>query len=141
MIVFDIAIPIIANMIVDYEEVTLITGIKSNEQCGICQVPSYSLQDILEQFPLRTHQQMADQMEKQREQGIRQADKNWVHQMSCFAWGHDLVNIHETIAVDMLHQLQKGVFRDLVTLVGRLVNDLVPGDKTLRGKKKAKPLI
>jgi hypothetical protein len=79
---------------------------------------------------------MADQMEKQREQGIRQADKNWVHQMSCFAWGHDLVNIHETIAVDMLHQLQKGVFRDLVTLVGRLVNDLVPGDKTLRGKKK-----
>ena len=123
-------------MLCDYQEVTLITGIKTNEQCGTCQVPPTELQSILKQWPLRTHQQMRDQMQKQKSQKVNQSDQNWVHDINSFAWRHSFLNIHESIAVDMLHQLQKGVFRDLVRWTMDLVKDLVLGQRATKTKKK-----
>ncbi|TAQ90574.1 hypothetical protein B7494_g1099 [Chlorociboria aeruginascens] len=121
--------PVLSNMLVDYEEVTLITGIKKNHQCGTCQVPGKELENISKQWPLRTHQQMKNQMTKQLREKISPADKDWVHSMTCFAWKHSFVNIHEVISIDLLHQLQKGVFRDAMGWTVQLIEELIPGLK------------
>jgi hypothetical protein len=75
-------------------------------------------------------------MQKQREQRIGSTDKEWVHEMVCFAWSHPFVNIYQSIAVDMLHQLQKGVFRDLMNWITLLIQDLFPGQRATKTKKK-----
>ena len=116
-------------MLVDYEEVTLITGIKKNSQCGTCQVPSDNLQEISKVWPLRTHQQMKDQMDKQLREKTKTTDKDWVHSFTCSAWKHSFVNIHEIISIDILHQLQKGVFRDAMQWTMQLIADLLPGER------------
>jgi hypothetical protein len=123
-------------MLCDYEEVTLITGIKRNEQCGTCQAPSKELQDLSTKWPLRMHLQMRSQMQKQHDQRINPSNQDWVHPIDCFAWRHSFVNIHEAISIDMLHQLQKGVFRDLINWIQSLLQDLFPGHRATKTKKK-----
>ena len=128
--------PIISNMLCDYEEVTLIMGIKRNEQCGTCQAQSKELQDLSTKWPLQTHLQMRSQMQKQHDQRINPSNQDWVHPIDCFAWRHSFVNIHEVISIDMLHQLQKGIFRDLINWIQSLIQDLFPGHWATKTKKK-----
>jgi Plavaka transposase len=117
-----ICFPIIAGFAADYEEQVLITGIKSGQHCAICQVAPKERHRLCQQpSPLRTHQSMQAQIEKQRQirrKNVTSYDRTadgkidksmWVHERHNFAWRHHLVNIHEILHIDILHQLLKGI--------------------------------
>lgn len=40
---------------------------------------------------------------------VNKIDDDWVHEVVNFAWKPDLINIHETMVKDVLHQLLKGM--------------------------------
>ena len=133
-------VPIISNMLVDYEEVTCISGIKRNRQCGKCQVAYSELEQIQKSFPARTHEQMQQQIEKQGKSSLPEDEAriefDWVHPIECFAWDLPFVDIYDSISIDMLHQLQKGVFRDLVSMTIHLIGDLKKGTRVTKTMKK-----
>ena len=125
--------PIIAGFMVDYEEQTLITGMKSN-QCTICHVKPAERENLTQEHPtedgtsrdghgnpierprMRTHQSTKDQIAKQRADPKNNppADPNWVHEWDNFAWEHDFFNIHEGMMIDKLHQMYKGIVQYLI---------------------------
>jgi hypothetical protein len=51
----------------------------------------------------------------------------WVHDIHNFAWDLPHVNIHECLSVDILHQLYKGVFTNLIDWISSKVTELIPG--------------
>jgi hypothetical protein len=114
--------PIISNIIADYEEQALITGIKSGRQCPICQVQPNQRQNISVISAPRTHEQMQARIEKQGREAIERTDPEWVHATENFAWSHHYVNIYESMSVDVLHQLHKGIVMDLINWVVELIN-------------------
>jgi len=59
---------------IDYEEQILITGVKINQQCTICQVPSQEQENLKENWPLQTHQFIKNQISKQQEEKISEND-------------------------------------------------------------------
>jgi hypothetical protein len=128
--------PILAPLCIDYEEVCLATGIKNGSQCGICEVPFHEMQHISKQWPLRTPERMQIQIQKQETEVIIRADPSWVHPINSFSWGHVYSNIHENLAVDMLHQLQKGVFRNLVDMTKLLLVQLYQPIKASKANPK-----
>ena len=105
--------PIIAGFSVDYEEQVLITGVKSGQHCTICTVASDQREDLELQSSPRTHVYTQNQIRKQKKDNTPKNDSDWVHPVPNFAWKHHLVNIHETMMLDPLHQLLKGVLGHL----------------------------
>jgi Plavaka transposase len=124
----------------DYEEQALLTGVMSGRQCTICTVPPSLREDLLQRWPMRTHEGMQEQIAKQRradsaaqnrttsgknaksskseEQKQREKEER-VHDTENFAWHHPYTNIHSAMMVDMLHQLLKGVVHRRTYLVRR----------------------
>jgi len=117
-------------MTADYEEQVLITGVKKNQHCPICTVPAASKHQMFpaskkgnkgqsdsEQasdgppWPKRTHQGSQRSIKRFEEGDFKQESDEFVHPYQNFAWKHHHLNIHEAIAVDILHQLHTGVVR------------------------------
>ena len=62
-------------------------------------------------------------------------DKDWVHLVKNFAWDHQLVNIHETLMIDVLYQLLKGMVIHLLSWVKLLLIIEVPATWKQKGVK------
>ena len=56
-------------------------------------------------------------------QQARAADK-WWHLQKFFAWDHSYVNIHAILLSDILHQLYKGVVRNLVSWITKTIVEI-----------------
>ena len=67
---------------------------------------------------------------------VPKTDEDWVHLVKNFAWDHQLVNIYETLIVDMLHQLLKGMVMHLLSWVKLVLAIEVPA---ARKQKSVKP--
>jgi hypothetical protein len=111
---------------IDYEEQTLVAGVKNGQQCTICRVPSDQRENLDDRsHPLRDHGYMRNQIRKQREnpKNYPQTHEEWVQPWDNFAWEHDLVNIHEGMMIDKLHQLYKGIVKYTIQWVQEAVED------------------
>ena len=89
--------PVLAGLMVDYEEQVLITGVKANMQCSICHVPPKEREYVTKSWEFRTHKSTWEQIERQRNNPAIQRDRaadEWLHPRKCFAWDHSDVNIH-----------------------------------------------
>ncbi|KAK2629474.1 hypothetical protein QTJ16_000294 [Diplocarpon rosae] len=118
--------PVLGPMSIDHEEVCLAYGIKHNRQCARCEVEYSHLQDITAAWPIRTEQNMRKRIQEQQRKKLKKEDPQWVHPIEPFFWRHLRSDMHANLAVDMLHGLQKGVFRNLVDMTIQLVHDLYP---------------
>ncbi len=125
--------PIIAGFMVDYPEQCLLTAVKYNQHCSICQVPPNS-REMLEGGPWlrRTHQSTQAQIEKQQRENIKQAAPAYVHPVHNFAWNHNLANIHDAMMVDVLHQLLKGIVMRLIGWVKGVIAEVISPETRLR---------
>ena len=92
----------------------IVTGIKSGQHCTICQVPPDERENLEKKWPNQTHAKTKDQIRRQRQTNISKIGEQWVHDLNNFAWDHYLVNIHETMMIDSLHQLLKGMTMYLI---------------------------
>lgn len=113
-------------MIADYEEQVLICNCKMNIQCPRCQVPPSERQNLMVEWPIRTHEQMQHQIRTQSNprKKIPRSNDNWVHKYENFAWHHTYVNIHDCMGSDMLHQLYKGLVKDLIKHLTMLITSV-----------------
>ena len=134
--------PIIAGLMVDYKEQVLITGVKSNNHCTICQVPPSEREHLCKRWDMRTHESTKAQLhrQQQRSKSAPSGDMD-VHVVENFAWKHPYVNIHATMMMDILHQLLKGMVMRLVDWTGDLVEELTADTRKIlkRGTKRKKP--
>ena len=108
---------------VDYEEQTLITGIKANQQCPICQVPPNERENLSRTWPPRTHEFTQERHRQQELLRLKRSDPEWVYPKINFAWDHFLLNIHEAMMTDVLHQLLKGLVPYLLDWLISLLQD------------------
>ena len=131
--------PVIAAMALDYEEQVKITGVKSNIHCTICTIPPNQREDLEASAPWRTHGSTQRQIMRQRLGNWRRDDAEWVHDIDCFAFGHAHVNIHATLAVDILHQLLKGVLMHALDWTIHLLQDRMSKIPTRRAKAVVNP--
>jgi hypothetical protein len=130
--------PVLAPMIADYEEQVMIANCKMNIQCARCQVPSSERQNLTKEWPIRTHEQMQNQIYKQRtsKRKISKAHDEWVHEYDNFGWRHAHVNIYDCIGSDMLHQLYKGLVKDLIKHLTMLVSNSIHSAVATKAKPK-----
>ncbi len=52
-------------------------------------------------------------------------DFAWIHSVKNFAWSHMFVNIHETMMINMLHQLLKKIILYLMLWLSQIINESV----------------
>jgi hypothetical protein len=120
--------PIIAGMMVDYEEQALITGIKSGQHCSICKVPPNERETLTRQWDKRTHEDTQAMLHHIRENhSIKTSEDDWIHDVPNFAWGHAHANLHSSMMIDILHQLLQGLFKHLIDWVKVIVSGLPRG--------------
>lgn len=63
--------------------------------------------------------------------------KNDIHPVQNFAWKHSYINIHQSIMVDILHQLLKGVTGvHLLVWLNGIISNSCPETRKRRGVKK-----
>lgn len=132
--------PILCGIIVDYQEQTLITGVKNNQRCTICKVPPKGRGELLKgSWAFRTHQDTQEQIQRQRSMRVDPSSDDWVHDAPCFAWNHAHFNIHEGMLADILHQLLKGLVMYTVKWIQQFISQVVPKIRTRgdRGVAKA----
>ena len=119
--------PIMCGIIADYQEQTLITGVKNNQHCTICKVPPRERGELLKgPWAFRTHLDTQAQIQRQRITHVEPSSDDWVHDAPCFAWNHAHFNIHEGMLADILHQLLKGLVMYTVTWIQQLIGQVVP---------------
>ena len=121
-------------MITDYEEQVLITGIKMNQQCSICHVPPNERENLSREWPMRTHEDTQERIQRQRMKNTPTNDPSYVHPRENFAWMHYGANIHAMMMVDILHQLHKGIMMNLILWVVALLTGLYPKKRKRRGR-------
>lgn len=115
--------PVIAALVVDYEEQAKLTGVKSGRHCTICKIDPDFREDLERPTILRTHADTAAAIIRQKEKQLPNNDKARVHDVRCFAWGHKYVNIHQAIMADTLHQLLKGVLMHVFKWLNAMLAD------------------
>jgi hypothetical protein len=129
----------------DYEEQVVITGVKSGQHCTICLVLPNERENLMGgPWPLRTHKGTKQQIKCQADAKLEGQKPNeikagqwYVHPVDNFAWEHKYVNIHETMMVDNLHQLLKGIMSHLVKWIKQLLSVLYPKTKKRKNHEKS----
>jgi hypothetical protein len=112
---------IIAKFICDYEERIIITNIKSDQHSTICQISLDQRENLKRKWSIRIYDSTQQQIRRQRQNRIIKTDEQWVHEMMNFAWEHSLVNIHETMMIDVFHQLFKEMIMHLLIWIRLLL--------------------
>ena len=69
--------------------------------------------------------------------GTPKDSDSWVHDVHNFAWGHQLVNIHKAMMVDVLHQLMKGMVMHLISWIKLLLKDKIPAARIRKGTSRS----
>jgi hypothetical protein len=107
-------VSIIIDFICDYEKQILITNIKNEQQCSICQMSFDKRENFKKKWSYRTHEFIKRQIRHQRKREITKSENDWVHEMKNFVWKHNLINIHEIMMMNILHQLMKKMIMHLL---------------------------
>ncbi len=116
---------IIVEFMMNYEKQVLITDIKMNQQCSICQVSSHERKNLDKTWSIWTHAFTRNQQRQQRKNNMIENDSAWIHSVKNFAWSHMFVNIHETIMINVLHQLLKRIISYLMLWLSQIINESV----------------
>ena len=116
---------IITGFMTDYEEQTVITEIKCNQQCVICTVSSAQRQNLTARvWEPWTHGGIITQLKFQQKNEIHSRNDNWLHLVKNFAWNHYLINIHQCMMIDILHQLLKEAVMNVMQWMKSLLIDM-----------------
>ena len=116
---------IITEFMTDYEEQTVITEIKCNQQCVICTVSPAQCQNLTARvWKPWTHEGTIAQLKFQQKNEIHSRNDNWLHLMKNFAWNHYLVNIHQCMMIDILYQLLKEAVMNVMWWMKSLLIDM-----------------
>ncbi len=95
---------IISVFICDYEEQVIITGVKAGQFVPFVKFHPEN-ERIWKETGHRTHEATADvKYDTRRLETFDKTDDNSVHGIKNLAWNQDLVNIHETMMMGVLHQ-------------------------------------
>ncbi len=116
---------IIIEFMMNYEKQVLITDIKINQQCFICQVSSHERKNLDKTWSIQTHVFTKNQQRQQRKNNIIENDSAWIHSVKNFAWLHMFINIHKTMMINMLHQLLKRIISYLMLWLSQIINENV----------------
>ncbi|KJF61113.1 uncharacterized protein CIMG_13432 [Coccidioides immitis RS] len=63
----------------------------------------------------------------------------WVHTVSNFVWHHPLINVHNIIMINILHQLLKELVNHLIDWLKALIKNVFKA--TYQEKKDSDPII
>jgi hypothetical protein len=77
-------VSIIIDFICDYEEQILITNIKSEQSCSICQMSFNERENLKKKWSYRIHEFIKKQIRHQRKKKIAQWKNDWIHEMKNF---------------------------------------------------------
>lgn len=127
--------PIIASIMADYPEQVLLTGVKKNRHCSMCLVPPDERGELTGTWRPRTHEYTCQKIEAQRNDSGLTKDAMVIHDLNNFAWRHHLVNVHTILAIDILHQLLKGIVMRLINWIQDLIKDHVIPTAVKRTRK------
>ena len=116
---------IIVKFIMNYEKQVLITNIKMNQQYSICQVSSHEHENLDKTWSIQTHVFTKNQQKQQRKNNIIENNSAWIHSVKNFARSHMFINIHETMMINMLHQLLKRIVSYLILWFSQIINESV----------------
>jgi len=110
---------------INYKEQTMITEIKCNQQCVICTVSPAQCQNLTTRvWEFWNHESIIAQLEFQQKNEIHSSNDNWVHSVKNFAWNHYLINIHQCMMIDILHQLLKEAVMNVMWWMKSLLIDM-----------------
>ena len=68
-----------------------------------------------------THQFTQRQIQQQKKDDISKKNSIWVHFIHNFAWSHYMINIHECMMIDILHQLLKDTIIYMLNWLDELI--------------------
>ena len=105
---------VIADFMIDYEKQIMIAEIKNDQQCSICRIWSGKHKNLADRSHFfQNHNFMQEQIHKQQRNSREYSSthSDWVQFWDNFAWKHDLVNIHNEIMINKLHQLYKSIVK------------------------------
>ncbi len=108
---------LIASFVCDYEEQMLIIDVKNEQHCIICRVSSKARKNLEDDWSLRTHEFMQEQIRRQQIEKLNSRDEKWVHETKNFVWNFFLINIHEIMMIDILHQLFKSIMMHFLSWI------------------------
>jgi hypothetical protein len=72
---------------------------------------------------------MQTQILYQQQNHVPKGNNNWVHDIDNFAWAHQHLNIHQSMSVDILHQLYKGIAENVIKWVREILDELYTGKR------------
>jgi hypothetical protein len=112
---------IITKFICDYEKQIFITNIKNDQHCIIYQISLDERENLKKKWSIRIHDFIQFQIQRQRRNHIIKIDEQWIHEMTNFAWKHSLINIHQTMMMNVFDQLLKKMIMHLLNWIKLLL--------------------
>lgn len=141
--------PVLACCSADYPEQCTITGIKQNYHCSKCLVAPNKRNDLCVKEEPRSEDQASDRIRLQKQ--LREKNTtiaSWdatmnIHENPIFTLGHDFTDIHQAIAMDILHIFfSNGLVSFVLSNVLQILRSQHPEstlrDDMLHGKKSNK---
>ena len=108
---------IIVDFICDYEKQIVITNVKNNRHCAICQIFFEKRKQLTKKWFVRTHNSTQQQFQRQKNDHHIRIDDQWIHDEKNFAWKFFLIDVHKTIMTNVLHQLFKNAIMYLMNWI------------------------
>lgn len=71
----------------------------------------------MQHWELRTHENTKSRIMRVKNSRLVQTDEDFVHPHTSFVWSHHRVNVHQAIAVDLLHQIHSGVVKRMFSWI------------------------
>jgi len=96
-------------------------SIKKNQQCFICQILSQKRENFMSIWQSCIHQFTQRQIWQQKKDDISKKNSIWIHFIRNFAWSHYMINIHECMMIDILHQLLKDTIIYMLNWLDELI--------------------
>ncbi len=96
-----------------------------DESTMLYQVSSHERENLDKTWSIQTHAFTRNQQRQQRKNNMIENDFAWIHSVKNFAWSHIFVNIHETMMINVLHQLLKKIILYLMLWLSQIINESV----------------
>jgi hypothetical protein len=127
---------LLSKFVCDYEKQIIITNVKSEQHCIICRISSEERKNLESTWSRRTHESTRAQLRQQYIENINKIDDRWIHEIRNFVWSHDLMNIHEIMMINVLHQLLKNMIMHLLNWLRSLLKTEISISKKRKRSKK-----
>ncbi len=112
---------IIIKFMINYEEQILIMNIKKNQQCFIYQISFQKRENLMNIWQSHIHQFTQRQIQQQKKDSIFKKNSIWIHFIYNFMWSHYMINIHECMMINILHQLLKDTVIYMLDWLDKLI--------------------